>query len=136
MTPFQLRRRLRELLKEDAQPDRLEVTLVLPDGREHSARSQAGGRLIELCRGSPLPMVARCADGRCGACAVQVLEGQGLSPAGTDEQELLAAGVGEAYAQAPRRLACHATVQRAGARVGQRYGWTMEWVEGEDLRGS
>jgi ferredoxin len=126
MTPFNIRKKLRELVKEmlgggDGTPastvpqrPRWPVTFELPDGTSFQADARERDSLVLASGRGPRPISTGCADGTCSTCQVVVLAGEGqLSPADEHEVKTKADnGVDPA-----RRLGCQTAVLGPGVHV-------------------
>ena len=149
MTPFKIRKRVKRLLRKP-KPEiiRHAVVFVLPDGTEQTVQVEEHYTLMMASQALPSPIGSgrragsTCPDGGCGACQVEILSGAGLSPVGVAEREALDAYVaGDPYEGSAReamgellpgiRLACHAKVLGAGAKVK-----VLSLVDFDALRGS
>ena len=127
MTPWGIRKRIRAVLGKgdpSAADPRVELKLVLPDGREASVQCESGYTLVMASQSLETPIATNCPDGHCGHCAVEVLDATGLKePSAAEAKILQEKGSG-------MRLACHAKVVGSGARVKVRNVWTMDSVKG------
>lgn len=92
-------------------------------GPAADAEAPQGGRLLDVCDDAGAPVAFSCRGARCGACLVEVLEGEDLLlPPGESERELLdllgisVESEGPAPAH-PRRLACQASLRPAPGLV-------------------
>jgi ferredoxin len=135
MSRFHIRQRLRERVRGILRPEREEreavtLDLVLPDGREHRVEAEPGYTLVMASQLIESPIHAPCPDGHCGLCQVDVLAGaEALRPPSEAETKLLDEKLGPD--RDPRvRLACHARVERSGARIGVRQVWSLEKAMG------
>ena len=131
MSRFHIRQRLREQVRTLLRPRREEreaitVVLVLPDGSERQVEAEPGYTLVMASQTLATPIHAQCPDGHCGLCQVDVLAGaEALRPPSEAELKILEAQLGPD--RDPKvRLACHARVERSGARVGVRQVWSLE----------
>jgi ferredoxin len=108
----------------------VEVTLVLPDGSEHTVRCEPGYTLVMASQTLETPIHTQCPDGHCGLCQVEVLAGaEAMRPPSEAECALLDQVLGAA--RDPRvRLACHARVVGSGARVRVAQVWHIESATG------
>ncbi len=124
MTPFGIRRRLKDLLRSLAgggdntppptvQP-RWPVAFVLPDGTSYTADAKRGDSLVLTSGRGPQPIDTGCADGTCATCQVEVLAGaEQLTPADGNEDTAKAAN----KVSADRRLGCQTGVLGPGVQV-------------------
>lgn len=130
MTPFGIRDRVRNFLgkpRTGPRPDEtVPITFVLPNGTEAATRSELRYTLVMASQTLETPIATGCPDGSCGGCVVDVLDATGLAPPTPSEQKLLDKDGG-----AKTRMACHARVTGAGARVQIRKVWSMDEVRGE-----
>lgn len=129
MSRFQLRKRLKDrLLGRPAAPaatETLDLTLVLPDGSEHTVQAEPHYTLVMASQTLDTPIHTHCPDGHCGECQVRVLAGQdALKPAAQAELDLLDEHLG-ADRDPSVRLACHARLLGSGARVEVGKVWSL-----------
>lgn len=135
MSRFQIRQRLRRrvhglLRSQREEQEVIEIDLVLPDGSEHRVRAEPGYTLVMASQTLETPIHAHCPDGHCGLCQVDVLAGaEALRPASEAEAALLDEHMGSDR-DPDVRLACHARVERSGARIGVRKVWSLESAGG------
>lgn len=133
MTPFGLRRRLKEALGIAPSGPRDEATVqldvVLPDGSAHTVRCEPRYTLVMATQTLATPIATGCPDGHCGGCHVDVLAGaEALVAPSAAELRLL----GEKHpGRSDARLACHAKVASSGARIRVHSVWSMESTRGE-----
>ncbi len=133
MTPFGLRRRLKDALGlgpvAPRAEDTVQLDVVLPDGSAHTVRCEPRYTLVMATQTLATPIATGCPDGHCGGCQVDVLAGaEALVAPSAAEQRLLA----EKHAGRPDvRLACHAKVASSGARIRVHSVWSMESTRGE-----
>ena len=149
MTPFGLRKKLQRLMG-DGGPSEIvthPVTFLLPDGTEQTLEAEEGYNLLMASEKLPSPISTgrraggACPDGRCGACRVEIVDEQGLSPRQDFEVDVMAshtAGTpheGREREAAPpagpnTRLACQTRIRGPGGRV-----QVAALVDYESLRG-
>jgi ferredoxin len=129
MSRFRLRERLKKRMlgqpaaREDS--ELVELTLVLPDGTEHTLQTEPHYTLVMASQTLDTPIHAHCPDGHCGDCAVEVLAGHDALRPPTDAEAALLA---EHYADRAGkiRLACHARLVGSGARIKVATVWNLE----------
>lgn len=130
MTPWGLRAKLKSALGRPTRGgpavEQVDLTFVLPDGREHGTRCEARYTLVMASQTLDTPIATGCPDGHCGTCVVDVIAGGGLLPPSAAEQRVLT----EKQVPADQRLACHAKVGSSGAKVRIRQVWTIESTRG------
>ncbi|MCB9745558.1 MAG: 2Fe-2S iron-sulfur cluster binding domain-containing protein [Alphaproteobacteria bacterium] len=115
----------------DPDEERVRLTLLPPAGEAMEVQVPAGTLLADASAASARPILTRCEDGRCGGCVVEDLGGVGLSAPDAAERDALALnGTERAFTPPRERLACHARVEGAGARVQLRALWTPEDILG------
>ncbi|MFH1466012.1 MAG: 2Fe-2S iron-sulfur cluster-binding protein [Pseudomonadota bacterium] len=135
MSRFHLRQRLRSRVQGLMRPKRDEhpaitLVLVLPDGSEHRVEAEPGYTLVMASQILETPIHAHCPDGHCGLCQVDVLAGaEALRPPSEAEVKILEEQLGPDR-DTNVRLACHAKVERSGARIGVRQVWSLEQAMG------
>ena len=101
MTPFNIRKRLKDLLglgggsgsssQKEAAP-RERVTLIIVDGesKEESVQADAGSTFVYAASNMARPLDTGCADATCATCRVEILEGEeNLSPQSPTERSCL-----------------------------------------------
>jgi ferredoxin len=134
LTPFGLRKRLREALGTGAaraSDHSFEVELVMPDASVRRVRAEPRYTLVMASQTLETPIATACPDGACGLCAVEVQAGaDSLAPPTAAERDAWKRGTGREL-EAPSRLACHARVVGPGARVRVTKVWKID-----DHRGS
>ena len=93
MSRFGIRRRLaRALLGAPPEPVEEEtwpITFALPDGSRHEVQARARYTLSMASQVLETPIDTPCNEGECGACAVQILDGAGLTPPNDAERALM-----------------------------------------------
>ena len=131
MTPFGIRRKLKELLGLGEPPKpttpprpKYPVTFVLPDGSDYQVEAKEGDSLVLASGRGPYPISTGCSDGTCGTCCIEVLEGvEMLTQADSYENETKSNnGVAEHL-----RLGCQTAILGEGIKV------RIVNVLGEDL---
>lgn len=132
MTPWGIRNRIKSALGRAPgaaaeKDDRLDLTIILPDGSSHEVRCEPRYTLVMASQSLETPLATHCPDGHCGNCVVDVLVDQGLSTPTSAESKLLA----EKGHRPGQRLACHAKIVGSGAKVRGLSVWTMDSVRGE-----
>ena len=122
MTPFGIRKKLKALIFGGNQtpiPPRPEVPrytvfFELPDGSNYETHAKHEDSLVLASGRGPMPINTGCADGTCGTCQVDVLEGvEFLSPADEYEEKTKQ----ENGVPPERRLGCQAAVLGEGVKV-------------------
>lgn len=132
MTPWGIRKKLKSLvgggIARAEEPEQVAVTLVLPDGSNHTVHCEPRYTLVMASQAIETPIATGCPDGACGGCNVEILEGMDkLTTPSAAEQAILDAK----WAHRPgTRLACHAKVLGSGAKVKVNSIWTMDNVRG------
>ena len=124
MTPFGIRKKLKGLLGLDhlagrssagpAEIPRYTVSFVLPDGNGYQAQAKEGDSLVLTSGRGSDPIASACADGTCGTCRVDVLEGDGQL---TPETEREVKTKAEHNIAREQRLGCQAGVLGEGVKV-------------------
>ena len=119
-TPFGIRRRIKRLLgmtqANSAAPEveKASLTVVGPKGEEQSCAVAVGSTILGASGNLKRPISSGCADSTCGTCRVEVLEGaENLSAAHPRERATLK----QNGHPTNLRLACMATLDKAGAKV-------------------
>ena len=117
MTRFGIRKKLKGLVGRDHQATivHFPLTFVLPDGSEHRVEAEEHYTLVMASQSLPAPINTGCPDGACGKCRVEARSGAGLSAMKDSERDVIAKWVKDAGPNT--RLACHARVVGAGAKV-------------------
>ena len=122
MTPFGIRKKLKALLFGGQQtpiPPRPEIPrytvgFELPDGSNYETEAKHEDSLVLASGRGPMPINTGCADGTCGTCQVDVLEGaEQLSAADEYEEKTKK----ENGVPMERRLGCQAAVLGEGVKV-------------------
>jgi ferredoxin len=134
MSRFRIRERLKaRLLGQPSQadePERVELTLVLPDDSEHRVLTEPHYTLVMASQTLDTPIHAHCPDGHCGKCQVEVLAGMdALRPPTDAETALLEEHLGPDRDPSVR-LACHTRLLGSGARVKVNKVWSLEDATG------
>ena len=129
MTPFGIRKRLAHALlgppAEKIEESTFPITFVLPDGVSHVVEARTRYTLSMASQVLETPIDTPCNEGECGACAVQVLRGEGLTPAGDAERALMANHPRGLKFKPDERLACFARVEGPGAEILVKRVWTL-----------
>lgn len=130
MTPWGIRKKVKAALGFQAggaaKEDRVDLTMLLPNGSQHAISCEQGYTLVMASQSLETPIATNCPDGHCGHCAVDVVDATGLrAPSAAEAAILKEKGYG-----ADVRLACHAKVNASGAKIRVRNVWTMDSVKG------
>lgn len=127
MTPWGIRNKIKNALGQGttARPERLSLTMLLPDGTAHEVKAEARYTLVMASQSLETPIATGCPDGHCGECAVDVLDERGLAAPTEAEAKLI-----REKAKPGQRLACHARVEGNGARVRITSVWSIEQTLG------
>ncbi|MCB9758936.1 MAG: 2Fe-2S iron-sulfur cluster binding domain-containing protein [Alphaproteobacteria bacterium] len=130
MSRFGVRRRLRGFFAgadEPQAPAQLTVRFLTVDGREEEVRCASGQTLRVAAQGLRVPILTRCADGRCGGCVVEILDGAGLDEADVAEVAALRDNpTGRSTNPPKHRLACRARLEGEGVSARLLSVWTLE----------
>lgn len=131
MTPWGIRKKIKSLVGGGAagaaQDEQLSLTIVLPDGKEHTVSAEPRYTLVMASQTLETPIATGCPDGACGGCTVEVLDPAGIGQPSAAEQQLL----DEKWKDKPNfRLACHARVVGNGGRIKAMSVWSMDTTRG------
>ncbi len=132
MTPFGIRKKLRGIVgRADGRAEivRYDITFVLPDGTEQTVKAEERYTLAMASQFLPAPIATGCPDGQCGNCIVEVIDGRGIAAATDSERKVFEKWHKEF--DGSKRLACHARVEGAGAKVR-----VFELFDYESVRGT
>lgn len=120
-TPFGIRRRIKRLFGiQDAAADgaapreRISLTVVGPKGDEETGSAAAGSTILAASGNLRHPVASGCAQGDCGTCRVEVLEGAENLSEQTDRERLTLKSNKHPEAW---RLACRAEVLHGAVKV-------------------
>lgn len=116
-TPFGIRRRIKALLgiqsqaPERADTPKVELVVVGPDGAEQSTKCDVGATLLSASGRLKRPITSGCAEGTCGTCRVEVIEGGELlaEQTGRERATLKENGYPTSY-----RLSCRTEMPNPG----------------------
>lgn len=120
MTPFGIRKKLKSLLglgtpeaEVDPRPT-YDVAIVAPNGDEYTVRGREGETLVTVSGRGAWPIMTGCAEGDCGTCRVEVLEGAASISAEEDRERRT-----REEHQVPDgwRLGCQARLQGPGVKL-------------------
>ncbi len=140
MSRFGIRKRIKKALGRggaaDPKDESFDITLILPDGSEHTLRTEPHYTLVMASQTLDTPIHTFCPDGHCGKCQVDVLAGHdALRPPLDAEKDLLDEVLGKDRDPSVR-LACHARVMGPGVKVRVRHTWNIDGAtRGEPLEG-
>ncbi len=136
MSRFNLRRRLKARFTGQParadEPTGIELTLVLPDGSEHTVQTEPHYTLVMASQTLDTPIHTHCPDGHCGGCRVRVVRNMdALRPPSEAETALLDEHLG-ADRDPSVRLACHARLVGTGAKIEVETVWSLAEAMGLD----
>lgn len=119
-TPFGIRRRLKSLFGMEEKPaaaqstEKISLTVVGPNGEENTASAAAGSTILAASGNLRRPIASGCAQGDCGTCRVEVLEGsENLTEQTERERNTLASN----KHPLSYRLACRTEIEHGSCKV-------------------